>query len=60
MNFLNSNEQSSSISHCLTPELLKSALMIMLQWEDFSGEYDVLNVGVNYAVFGVTNLPHNR
>jgi len=59
MNFLNVNK-SSFISDCLTPELLQSALMIMLQWEDYSGEYDVLNVGVNYAVFGVTNLSHNR
>lgn len=60
MEFLNVNvNKSSSINH-LIPELLKSALTIMLQWEEFSEEYDIINVGANNAVFGVTNLFHNR
>jgi hypothetical protein len=57
MEFLNVKKSSTNY---LTPELLKSALMIMLQWEDFSEEYDILNVGANNAVFGVTNLSQNR
>jgi len=44
----------------LTVELLKSALSIMLEWKDFSGQYDVLGVGVGGVVFGVENLKEKR
>jgi len=41
-------------------DLLKSALNIMLEWKEFSGQYDVLGVGVGGVVFGVENLKENR
>jgi len=41
-------------------DLLKSALNIMLDWSEFSGQYDVLGVGVSGIVFGVENLKENR
>jgi len=28
----------------------------MLEWKEFSGEYDVLGVGVGVIVFGVENI----
>jgi len=28
----------------------------MLEWKEFSGEYDVLGIGVNAVVFGVENI----
>jgi len=44
----------------LTVDLLKSALNIMLDWKEFSGEYDVIGVGVGGVVFGVENLKEKR
>ena len=41
-------------------ELLKSALSIMLEWKEFSEEYDVIGVGVGGVVFGVENLVEKR
>jgi len=41
-------------------DLLKSALNIMLEWKEFSGQYDVLGVGVGGVVFGVENLKEKR
>ena len=41
-------------------DLLKSALNIMLEWKEFSEEYDVLGVGVGGVVFGVENLMEKR
>jgi len=41
-------------------DLLKSALNIMLEWKEFSEEYDVLGVGVGGIVFGVENLLEKR
>ena len=32
----------------------------MLEWKEFSGEYDVLGVGVGAVVFGVENIQENR
>jgi len=32
----------------------------MLEWKEFSEEYDVLGVGVGGVVFGVENLKENR
>jgi len=32
----------------------------MLEWKEFSGQYDVLGVGVGGVVFGVENLKENR
>jgi len=32
----------------------------MLDWNEFSGQYDVLGVGVGGVVFGVENLKENR
>ena len=33
---------------------------IMLEWKEFSREYDVLGVGVGGVVFGVENLKERR
>jgi len=41
-------------------DLLKSALSIMLEWKEYSGQYDVLGVGVGGVVFGVENLIEKR
>lgn len=41
-------------------DLLKNALNIMLEWEEFSKEYDVLGVGVGGIVLGVENLKEKR
>jgi len=32
----------------------------MLEWNEFSGIYDVLGVGVGGIIFGVENLKENR
>jgi len=32
----------------------------MLEWKEFSGQYDVLGVGVGGVVFGVENLKEKR
>lgn len=41
----------------LTSELIRSALEIMFEWEEFKGEYEILGVGSSgNVVFGVENL----
>jgi len=44
----------------LTTSLLKSALSIILKWDDFSDAFDVIKVGSTSAIFGVENLKEKR
>ena len=32
----------------------------MLEWKEFSEQYDILGVGISGVVFGVENLKENR
>ena len=41
-------------------DLLRSALNIMLEWQEYGGAYDILGVGVGGVVFGVENLKEKR